>query len=48
MPSINLDFLNKLKNDYKDYPNFIETGTYFGETIMELEKYFSNLYTIEY
>jgi hypothetical protein len=47
MPSINLDFLNKLKNDYKDYPNFIETGTYFGETIMELEKYFSNLYTIE-
>tara|TARA_B000000477_G_C6095274_1_gene229610 strand:+ start:2365 stop:2931 length:567 start_codon:yes stop_codon:yes gene_type:complete len=46
-PCIDLDFLNTLNNDYKNYPNFIESGTYFGETIFNLEKYFSNLYSIE-
>ena len=40
-PCIDLDFLNTLNNDYKNYPNFIESGTYFGETIFNLEKYFS-------
>ena len=47
MPSINLEFLNILQNDYKNYPNFIESGTYMAETVMALEQYFSNLYTIE-
>jgi hypothetical protein len=47
MPCINSEFLNKLQKDYKDYPNFIETGTFMGDTILHLEQYFSNLYTIE-
>lgn len=47
MPSINLDFLKLLENNYKDYPIFIETGTFMGDTIMEMEPYFTNLYTIE-
>lgn len=47
MPSLNYDFLKLLQDDYKNYPYFIETGTYLGETIFTLEPYFSNLYTIE-
>ena len=47
MPSINEYFLLKLKDDYKKYNNFIETGTYFGETIKYMEPFFSKLYTIE-
>jgi hypothetical protein len=47
MPSINLEFLKKIQTDYKNYPNFIETVTYLGETIFHMEQYFSNLYTIE-
>jgi hypothetical protein len=47
MPSIDLAFLKKLQADYKNYPNFIETGTFLGDTILHMEQYFSNLYTIE-
>jgi len=47
MPSINENFLLMLKDDYKNYTNFIETGTYIGETIMNMENLFSTLYTIE-
>jgi hypothetical protein len=47
MPSIDLDFLKTLQTDYKNYPNFIETGTHMGYTILYMEQYFSNLYTIE-
>ena len=47
MPSINLHFLKQLQCDYKNYPNFIETGTYMGGTILHMEQYFSKLYTIE-
>lgn len=47
MPSIDLTFLKKLQTDYKNYPNFIETGTFLGDTIFHMEQYFSNLYTIE-
>ena len=50
MPSINIDWLNKNlqnKNVNKDYPVFIETGTYHGGTILPLEKHFNELHTIE-
>jgi hypothetical protein len=47
MPSIDKSFLLTLKEDYTEYPNFIETGTCYGETIFEMEKHFTNLYTIE-
>jgi hypothetical protein len=47
MPSINIKFLLSLKDDYTKYPTFIETGTYKGDTIFAMEKYFDKLYTIE-
>lgn len=47
MPSIDKSLLLQLNDDYKNYPNFIETGTYLGGTIMNMEPLFSNLYTIE-
>lgn len=47
MPSINIDFLNNLKGNYKNYPCFIETGTNCGNTIFALEPHFDKLYTIE-
>jgi len=47
MPSIDKSFLMTLKNDYRDYPTFIETGTYYGETIYTMEPFFNNLHTIE-
>ena len=47
MPSIDLNFLDKLMPKYSNYSNFIETGTLRGETILHLEGYFNKLYTIE-
>lgn len=47
MPSIDINFLESLKEDYRKFPVFIETGTYLGETIFAIERYFDQLYTIE-
>ena len=47
MPSVNLEFLKKLQDDYQNYDYFIETGTCNGDTILEVEPYFKKLYTIE-
>ena len=47
MPSINLDLLELLGVIIKDYINFIETGTYMGETILNMEPHFEHLYTVE-
>ena len=48
MPSITYSFLKKLKKSYKNYPCFIETGTYQGDTTFGVEPYFEKLHTIEY
>jgi len=47
MPSFTKDKLSRLKCDINDYPMFLETGTYYGKTIFEMEEYFKNLITIE-
>jgi hypothetical protein len=47
MPSINFYVINRLKDDYNKYTTFVETGTYCGETIFEMEPYFTKLYTVE-
>jgi hypothetical protein len=48
MPSLKYDTLQMLRDDYKKYSCFIETGTLDGGTIFALEPYFDNLYTVEY
>ncbi len=47
MPYIDINFIIHLKDNYKKYSNFIETGTHEGETILNMENHFDNLYTIE-
>lgn len=49
MPSLkhtDLKFL-KIKNVEQKYPNFVETGTFRGETVFNMEKIFQQLHTIE-
>lgn len=48
MPSINLNFLKSLRDDYSKYPCFVETGTFWGGTIFSVERFFHKLYTIEF
>uniref|UniRef100_A0A6C0HYQ4 Methyltransferase n=1 Tax=viral metagenome TaxID=1070528 RepID=A0A6C0HYQ4_9ZZZZ len=48
MPSLNKEFLNKLQDDFTQYTCFIETGTYLGDTIFEMEPIFDKIYTIEF
>jgi len=47
MPALDKRFLLALDDDYSKYPIFIETGTYLGETIFNLEPFFSKLHTID-
>ncbi len=48
MPSLTVANLKLLKNDFTNYPCFIETGTLNGDTILVMESYFDKLYTIEF
>jgi len=50
MPSINFNYIERTINHFNcknDFINFVETGTWRGDTIFEVEPYFENLYTIE-
>jgi hypothetical protein len=47
MPSIGYEFLTTLQEDFTKYTNFVETGTYFGESIFAMEPFFPKLHTIE-
>lgn len=48
MPSLDISFLKQLQDDYKNYPTFIETGTFNGNTTFALEPHFQTIYTIEF
>lgn len=49
MPSINKPFIDFCVDKYpnKKFDTFVETGTWKGETIFAVEKFFNKLYTIE-
>ena len=49
MPSLEIDFLKniKIENLFKNYPVFIESGTFMGQTIFKYEQLFKELHTIE-
>ena len=50
MPAINYEWLKKSTNNNKineNYPVFIETGTFYGKTILHMEQFFTELYTVE-
>ena len=44
MPSLSESFLLELHDNYTNYSNFIESGTYLGETIKGMEPYFNSLH----
>ncbi len=39
--------LDSFHLEKKIFTDFVETGTYLGETIFEMEYFFDNLFTIE-
>ena len=47
MPSLEIDILKRLQDDYTKYTTFIESGTYYGDTIFNMESYFDKLVTID-
>lgn len=47
MPSIGLDILSMLQDDYTKYPVFVETGTCYGETTFAIEPFFNEIHTVE-
>lgn len=49
MPALNINDLNKIQtnNLFQTFPTFVETGTFFGETITKIEPFFQSLHTIE-
>ena len=51
MPSLKIDDLDKILNllskNRDKFTYFVETGTYHGDTIIEMSNYFDKLYTIE-
>lgn len=47
MPSLDFEFLTKLRANFQNFENFVETGTLNGDTIFTMEPFFSKLYTIE-
>ena len=47
MPPLTHKDLSLLHSNYKDYPIFIETGTFRGWTCFPMEEYFDAIHTIE-
>jgi len=47
MPSLNVETLEQLRVNYKDYPCFVETGTLNGDTVRNLSHLFEELNTVE-
>lgn len=47
MPSLALSDLEKIKGEIQEFRTFIETGTFLGETIFQMEPVFDKLYTVE-
>lgn len=51
MPALSYDFIKEIvykeNNNNIKYNIFVETGTWLGHTIFEMEPYFESLYTIE-
>ena len=51
MPTLNVEKLNDVIEEFDlnsdDYPVFIETGTYVGDTVKSIQPYFNEVHTIE-
>jgi len=47
MPALTIADFKNLEIPFHHYPNFVETGTYCGDTILAMEPYFDSLYSVE-